>query len=34
VLVEVGSRSGRYGVHIEAGAVAQLAALLDDAFAE
>jgi len=31
VLVEVGSRSGRYGVHIEAGAVAQLGALLDAA---
>jgi 3-dehydroquinate synthase len=31
VLVEVGSRSGRYGVHIEPGAVARLATLLDAA---
>jgi 3-dehydroquinate synthase len=31
VLLDVGSRSGRYGVHIEPGAAAGLAALLDDA---
>jgi 3-dehydroquinate synthase len=31
VLLEVGSRSGRYGVHIEPGAAARLTALLDQA---